>query len=115
MLSLYPVIRPRFGGAFSLAASDTDWPVVILGFGLAVFMSERYAFKTGLRQCNWTMSMTPAEFYRQRATECFALADQISDPREREITHELALCWLRLLDRANENGRQAASRDQTAA
>jgi hypothetical protein len=86
-----------------------------LGFGLAVFMSGRYAFKTGLWQCNWTMPMTPAEFYRQRATECFALADQISDPREREITHELALCWLRLLDRANENGRQAASPDRNAA
>jgi hypothetical protein len=46
---------------------------------------------------------------------CFALAGEISDPREREIMHELAHCWLRLLERANENLRQAASRNRTAA
>jgi hypothetical protein len=58
--------------------------------------------------------MTPTEFYQLRAVECFMLADQISDLQEREVMHELALCWLRLLDRANET-RQQANRDQTAA
>jgi hypothetical protein len=59
--------------------------------------------------------MTPAEFYRQRALECFALTDEISDPRERAIVHELALLWLRLLERANETARQPASPDRNAA
>jgi len=59
--------------------------------------------------------MTPAEFYRQRAMKCLALADKISDPHEREITHELALCWLRLLERASETAQQLASPDRNAA
>jgi hypothetical protein len=59
--------------------------------------------------------MTPAEFYRQRAVECFALADKISDPHEREITHKLALWWLRLLERANDERRHPASSDRNAA
>jgi hypothetical protein len=59
--------------------------------------------------------MNPTGFYQLRAVECFMLADQISDLQEREVMHELALCWLRLLDRANETRQQAASRDQTAA
>ena len=50
--------------------------------------------------------MTPAEFYQLRAVECFTLADQMSDRQEREVMHELALCWLRLLERANENRQQ---------
>jgi len=54
--------------------------------------------------------MTPTDFYQLRAAECFMLADQISDLQEREVMHELALCWLRLLDRANET-RQQANRD----
>jgi hypothetical protein len=58
--------------------------------------------------------MTPADFYQLRAVECFTLADRISDPREREVIHELALCWLRLLERSNEN-RQTTIRDRTAA
>jgi hypothetical protein len=59
--------------------------------------------------------MTPADFHRQRAEDCFLLAYEISDPHEREIMHELALYWLRLFERANENGQQLASRDRTAA
>jgi hypothetical protein len=59
--------------------------------------------------------MTPTDFYQLRAVECFMLAERISNPQEREVMHELALCWLRLLERANENRQQAASRDQTAA
>jgi hypothetical protein len=46
--------------------------------------------------------MTPPEYYRKRAADCFALADQISDPFEGEIMHELGLQWLRLLDWSNE-------------
>jgi len=59
--------------------------------------------------------MSPTEFYRRRAEECFALADKISDPHEREIMHELALRWLGLMERANENGRKLASPDRNAA
>ena len=59
--------------------------------------------------------MTPTDFYQLRAVECFMLADQMSDLQEREVMHELALCWLRLLERANEARQQPASPDQTAA
>jgi hypothetical protein len=48
------------------------------------------------------INVTPADFYHQRAAECFALAHQISDQQERGIMTELANCWLRLLDRVNE-------------
>jgi hypothetical protein len=48
--------------------------------------------------------MTPADFYRQRAEECFLLMQQVSDPLERGIIHELALCWLRLLERRTKKG-----------
>jgi hypothetical protein len=58
--------------------------------------------------------VTPIDFYQQRAVECFVLADQISDLQEREVMHELAHCWLRLFERANENRQQAASRDKAA-
>jgi hypothetical protein len=46
--------------------------------------------------------MTSSEFYQLRAVECFTLAERISDPQERGVMHELALCWLRLLARASE-------------
>jgi len=59
--------------------------------------------------------MTPTDFYQLRAVEYFMLADQMSGLQQREIMHALALCRLRLLDRANETRQQAASRDQTAA
>jgi hypothetical protein len=45
--------------------------------------------------------------YQRRAAECFLLADEISDPAERNAMNELALCWLRLL-RARENREQTA-------
>jgi hypothetical protein len=44
--------------------------------------------------------MTPADFYRQRAAECLVLAQQVSDPQEREVVRKLASYWLRLLGRA---------------
>jgi hypothetical protein len=47
--------------------------------------------------------MTPSDFYQLRAVECFTLAERISDPQERGVMHELALCWLRLLARASES------------
>jgi hypothetical protein len=59
--------------------------------------------------------MTPTDFYQLRAVECFVLADQMADLQEREVMHELALCWLRLFERATETRRQAASRDRAAA
>ena len=55
--------------------------------------------------------MNPAELYEQRAAECFLLADELYDLQLRKVMHELALCWLRLAARANENQQQAASED----
>jgi hypothetical protein len=53
--------------------------------------------------------VTASEFYQLRAVECFTLAEQISGPQERVVMHELALCWLRLLARANEAHADQAS------
>jgi hypothetical protein len=54
--------------------------------------------------------VTPSDFYQLRAVECFTLAEQISDPQERVVMHELALCWLRLLARVNETLTDQGSR-----
>ena len=54
-------------------------------------------------------TVTASEFYQLRAVECFTLAEQISDPQERVVMHELALCWLRLLAHANEAHADQAS------
>jgi hypothetical protein len=48
--------------------------------------------------------MTPTDFYRRRAAECFVLMHQVSDPHERGVIHELALCWLRLLEQRTKKG-----------
>jgi hypothetical protein len=38
------------------------------------------------------------DLYRQRALECYSLADGLSDPDERRTMRKLALCWLDLLE-----------------
>ena len=50
----------------------------------------------------WTITVTPADFYHQRAAECLALTHQTSDQHERGVMTKLANCWLRLLDRVIE-------------
>ena len=57
--------------------------------------------------------MIPSELYQQRANECLQLADRSSDIEERTRWRELALCWLRLSDYAQELG-PAQSRLRTA-
>jgi hypothetical protein len=60
--------------------------------------------------------MNSADLYRQRAAECYSLAEDFSDPHRRAIMRQLAIFWLHLSDRANENPRQeAATQDRSAA
>ena len=53
--------------------------------------------------------MSSADLYQQRAVECFSLADDFSDPQQREAMRRLALLWLHLFDQANENREQEAA------
>jgi len=46
--------------------------------------------------------MIPSELYQQRASECLQLADRSSDIEERTMWRELALCWLRLSEFADQ-------------
>jgi hypothetical protein len=55
--------------------------------------------------------MTKAEIYRSRATEFLDLADQASDPEEREALRTFAVCCLELSERAEKYWRQ---RDSTS-
>jgi hypothetical protein len=56
--------------------------------------------------------MKPSDFYHKRAVECLLLGDEMSDLHEREVMHELAACWLRLVERAEEKKRR--SQDEAA-
>jgi hypothetical protein len=47
--------------------------------------------------------MSSPDLYQQRAVECYSLAEVFSDPHRREIMHQLAICWLRLSEKAEEN------------
>jgi hypothetical protein len=55
------------------------------------------------------------EFYQQRAAECSFLAEGFSDPHEREIMRQLAICWLHLVEKANEKRQRELSQDRSAA
>jgi hypothetical protein len=46
--------------------------------------------------------MIPPDAYQLRASECLALAEQSSDADDRMTWRELALCWLRLSDHAEQ-------------
>jgi hypothetical protein len=46
--------------------------------------------------------MKPSDYYHKRAEECLLLGEEMSDLHEREVMHELAACWLRLVERAEE-------------
>jgi hypothetical protein len=45
-----------------------------------------------------------SDIYHQRASECLKLAEGTSDISERMRWRDLALCWLRLSDYAQELG-----------
>jgi hypothetical protein len=47
--------------------------------------------------------MSSKELYRQRAVECYSLADQFSDPEQRMNMRLLAHGWLRLSELATKN------------
>ncbi len=42
------------------------------------------------------------DIYQERASECLRLASDSPDMDDRRALRELALCWLRLSDRAEE-------------
>jgi hypothetical protein len=46
--------------------------------------------------------MIPSDIYQQRASECLQLAEGSSDIAERTRWRELALCWLRLSEYAEQ-------------
>jgi hypothetical protein len=46
--------------------------------------------------------MIPSDIYHQRASECLQLAEGSSDIAERTRWRELALCWLRLSEYAEQ-------------
>ena len=46
--------------------------------------------------------MIPSNIYHQRASECLQLAEGSSDIAERTRWRELALCWLRLSEYAEQ-------------
>jgi hypothetical protein len=50
--------------------------------------------------------MNPADPYYVRAIEFLALAENSSDLQERKALRELAFCWLRLSEHADEYWRQ---------
>ena len=45
-------------------------------------------------------AMASEDTYQQRASECFRLAEDSIDEKERNTWRELALCWLRLSEHA---------------
>jgi hypothetical protein len=52
--------------------------------------------------------MDPADLHLQRALDCFLLADELPTFREREVLRDLALKWLRLTERQDDDRRHAA-------
>jgi hypothetical protein len=51
--------------------------------------------------------MDPADLHLQRALDCFLLADELPTFREREVLRELALHWLSLTERQDDDRRHA--------
>ena len=54
--------------------------------------------------------MVPRDAYQQRVSECAHFAEQAVDEKERMTWRELALCWLRLSQYAEQFRREATSR-----
>ena len=47
--------------------------------------------------------MNSTALYRQRAVECYSLADGFADPDQRKAMRQLASCWLDLLELSSKN------------
>jgi len=54
--------------------------------------------------------MDPKDAYQQRVSECAHFAEQSVDEKERMTWRELALCWLRLSQYAEQFRHEAKSR-----
>ena len=54
--------------------------------------------------------MASQDQYQQRASECLRLAEQSVDEKESNAWRELALCWLRLSEYAEQFRQEAKSR-----
>jgi hypothetical protein len=54
--------------------------------------------------------MDPQDAYQRRVSECAHFAEQSVDEKERMTWRELALCWLRLSQYAEQFRREAKSR-----
>ena len=54
--------------------------------------------------------MVARDAYQQRVSECVQFAEQAVDDKERMTWRELALCWLRLSQYAEQLSREAKSR-----
>src|SRR5262249_19300077 len=54
--------------------------------------------------------MQPQDAYQQRVSECAHFAEQSVNEKERMTWRELALCWLRLSEYAEQFRREAKSR-----
>jgi hypothetical protein len=55
--------------------------------------------------------MIGLDAYQQRASECLQLVERSRDVEERTTWRELALCWLRLSDHAEQFQRKATHSD----
>jgi hypothetical protein len=53
--------------------------------------------------------MSSLDLYQKRAIECYSLAEEFSDPDQREIMRRLANFWLHLSERAKEIRQHAAA------
>jgi hypothetical protein len=53
--------------------------------------------------------MDPQDAYQQRVSECAQFAEQSVDEKARMAWRELALCWLRLSEYAEQFHREAKS------
>jgi hypothetical protein len=54
--------------------------------------------------------MDPKDAYQQRVSECAQFAEQSIDEKARMAWRELALCWLRLSEYAEQFRHEAKSR-----
>ena len=55
--------------------------------------------------------MASADDYRRRAEECFAFAQQITDPNDKAILLEIAAAWRRLAEWAELKERDRQGED----
>src|SRR5258708_6565893 len=76
-------------------------------------LTDRRSLSMGVwRRARCRSAMKPHDRYHERAARCLHLADQMH-PHERKVMHELAACWLRLAERAEEQGHALNDKEPT--